>query len=638
MKKYLVYLLLPMALAACTDSDDGAMEGDTPKDKYADYQITGSISPIHTTARVVDGEMETKFQENDMMLIGWKHSSGGTYSGYAYKYGSDEKFAPNDGDASALWTGLDGENDNVDVYAWYSKGIDNNSTIPVGTTISVSEDQSTEAEYTSNIYLAAHASYIKGTTTSLQFGFSHLMARLKLSIDFNDKGISTSDMINTKVTTQLYTSATLQENATGTNKYLELVSPTDSKAITMLAQGAAGSYHLDCTCLLPPQTLTTHSAIITITLGNGKEYTCTLSKDLVLKAGEEAKLSIDITVEGTSVYEPVVTVIPQTDLCSYSGNRLITGNSNKTVSIYDKQADGSWGTPALVYESLESTKPLQLTGSYYIRVVDLYKDYAGLATSVNTEPHSAANDIAYFCKRDKVTGKWYVNKKLENTPCYSLVLNNDFFLYGPDGGNSTAIPISESGELLTDYKKDLSGISGFKLCLAENNVFCTGNYLGRIRLGTDNKPTVDPIKTFDTFRCFTDGKRLIGQKDNVNIFIYNINTGKNDIMENPIKVSAGRPVVIYEDYALAGGVGSLVLYYFEGTKWIRLGESNDGNSFLKILQKYVPSDQIKNLQSLDGGNLMMKGTKVSIVSKNITYFVENIDQIVKQYLADNPLK
>jgi len=109
-------------------------------------------------------------------------------------------------------------------------------------------------------------------------------------------------------------------------------------------------------------------------------------------------------------------------------------------------------------------------------------------------------------------------------------------------------------------------------------------------------------------------------------------------MENPIKVSAGRPVVIYEDYALAGGVGSLVLYYFEGTKWIRLGESNDGNSFLKILQKYAPSDQIKNLQSLDGGNLMMKGTKVSIVSKNITYFVENIDQIVKQCLADNPLK
>ena len=654
MKKYLVYFLLPLALAACTDSDGGAID-DTPKDKYADYQITGSINPIHTTARVVDGEVETKFQENDVMLIGWKHSSGGAYSGYAYKYGSGEMFIPNDNvDGSALWTGLDSEGSNVDVYAWYRKGIDNTSTIPVGNTVSVSEDQSTEAKYTSNICLAAYALYIKNATTSLQFGFSHLMARLKLSIDFNDKGISTSDVQGATVTTKLCISGTLQENTTG--KYLKLVSPTDFKAVTMLSQGAAGSYHLDCTCLLPPQTLTSDATIITITLGSGKKYTCRLGKELTLQAGEEAKLPIEITVGGTSVYEPVVTVVPDTRVSSYSGNRLITGNTDNTVSIYEKQADGSWGIPVKVYKSLNedevfvAAKTASDGASRSISKIDIYKDYAAVATGTS-EPNSKKGDKTYFCKRDKASGKWYMVSDLEQGS-YALGINEHFMVCGYNAGkggdgNSTFIyPITDDGVLQKSTEIEYTVIDGFKLSLAENDVLCCSTAAYALSTNSTGTVITNQLLTYRGVRLATDGYKVIIQKPSDiggGIAIYNLTTRQEETITNSINAGVGMPLAISGNYVLIGNVtdetskGSAdyaCLFYYNGTQWDRAGSNkSDKNNLLTLLKTYAPNKDLENVTSFVGNNLSMKGTRAVINSGGKTYFIENIDELVNKWLS-----
>lgn len=628
MKKQNLYLLLLSILAGCTDID-------TPHIATGDsnYQVTACIRSISCAPRVNDGKTQSTFQTGDKILIGWE----GNASAYGYTYsGSDGIFTPSDENGKSLWSKLiEKGTETVEVYAWYDPASASGTLPADNSTLSVKSDQSTEKDYLSGLYMAAHQQ-VEGTAKTLDFTFRHLVSRIRLSIDFNDKSIEEADIQDAVVKMRLYASATIEKETASKDYQLTVSSslpgPTDD--ITLFTTTEPGSSHLECICLIPPQSLDEKNSI-TIVLGKGKEYTCTLGKSLALSAGQEVALSIEITTEGTDVHAPVVTVVPETSNCSYSGNRLITGNTDGTVSIYEKQADGSWGVPSKVYESLESDNLFQLTDDYYVQAIDLYKNYAGWCAMKKGMILSSTNDRVYFCKRQK--GKWYVSNTLLNTPCYSLVLNKDFLVYGPEGGpDATAVPISENGEYLIENRKVLPGFSGFKLCIAENNVLCNGNVLAKVRLGADKKPTIDKIQTFNSYRAFTDGKRIITQMDKAAITIYNIEAKKFETIENPIEAGVGRPVVIYENYALAGEAAELVLYYFDGSKWIRLGDQNDKNSFLAILQKYAPDESINDLTYLVGTNLMMKSTRVTIVSNSITYFVENIDELVRRWLEDNP--
>lgn len=628
MKKQNLYLLLLSILAGCTDID-------TPHIATGDsnYQVTACIRSISCAPRVNDGKTQSTFQTGDKILIGWE----GNASAYGYTYsGIDGIFTPSDENGKSLWSKLiEKGTETVEVYAWYDPASASGTLPADNSTLSVKSDQSTEKDYLSGLYMAAHQQ-VEGTAKTLDFTFRHLVSRIRLSIDFNDKSIEEADIQDAVVKMRLYASATIEKETASKDYQLTVSSslpgPTDD--ITLFTTTEPGSSHLECICLIPPQSLDEKNSI-TIVLGKGKEYTCTLGKSLALSAGQEVALSIEITTEGTDVHAPVVTVVPETSNCSYSGNRLITGNTDGTVSIYEKQADGSWGVPSKVYESLESDNLFQLTDDYYVQAIDLYKNYAGWCAMKKGMILSSTNDRVYFCKRQK--GKWYVSNTLLNTPCYSLVLNKDFLVYGPEGGpDATAVPISENGEYLIENRKVLPGFSGFKLCIAENNVLCNGNVLAKVRLGADKKPTIDKIQTFNSYRAFTDGKRIITQMDKAAITIYNIEAKKFETIENPIEAGVGRPVVIYENYALAGEAAELVLYYFDGSKWIRLGDQNDKNSFLAILQKYAPDESINDLTYLVGTNLMMKSTRVTIVSNSITYFVENIDELVRRWLEDNP--
>ncbi len=636
-KRYLIYFLLLPILAACTD--DGAPACLSQEDTA--YQVTGSIrSMLSCSPRAIDNEQGTAFEANDEILIGLD----GSDKTYTYVYSPDKNiFSPGTTDNDkGLWSELITKgSSNADIYAWF-KNTSSTTVLPsLNSTLSVAQDQTTEEGYKSSLYMAAHIRQA-GTATTLNFTFAHLVCRLKLSIDFNDKSILYSDIQNTVVKMRLYTSATLGKSDPDGDYKLTVDAtnaPTDD-IVMLTTWDDKDASHLESVCLLPPQTLTAGHSVITITLNNGKEYTCTLSKDLPLEAGTEAKIPIEIVVGGTSVYDPVVSVVPQTQKTSYSGNRLITGNVDKTITIYEKQADGSWGTPAYVYAGKKSDERLEV-GQQYFASIDICGDYAGAGVSSKDGGSSATGDIVYLLQKDKSTGKWYKVSQ-ETTSGYSLAINNNFIIYGSSSGPCNAIPIDKNEGFLIDSKETFQGLNTYKLCIADNDVFCNGQKVYQLQLGSNGKPTETEIANINGTRCFTDGKKAIRQEGDAPyrypVQIYNLAEGKYEIIDSAINAGSGRSVVIYDKYALVGRETiALVLYYFDGNQWRRLGEHSDDQSFLKILQKYAPSNQIKDLSSLDGSNLMMKGTKVSVVSNNITYFVENIDQIVKQYLADNPL-
>lgn len=631
MKKYTTCLFLLTLLTACSEQNDNGIGSG-----YLEHQVKGNIEAVTPTARITDSDTQATFQTGDPILIG----GGDINDTYIYTYsGTGNLFRP--ASSNDLWSKLiaKGSSD-VDMYAWYGKTPVDNTLPTEGSTITVETDQNTDKAYLSSLYMAAYTP-TKGTSKNLNFTFGLLVSRIKLSINLNDKIIEESDIQDAVVKICAHSSAGVSIDASSKKYKLSTATTDPANQIIMRTISEAGSFHLQSTCLIPPQTLT-EKHIITITLGKGKEYVCTLDKHLALESGQEAALSINITTEGTSVYDPVVAVIPETTTSSYSGNRLIVATSDNKINIYEKQADGSWGSPAAVYESQNSDTPFQtdINQGYHIRLVDIYKDYATFTTTKTTNPVSLKDDKLYFCKRDQ-TGKWYIANTLNDTPNYALVINKDFLVYGPDSGNSTAIPINAEGELQLDNKNVLAGVNGYKLSMGDNSVICSEKAAFKIELGADNKPKVTLITTFTSDRCSTDGKRVITQYTYNVIQIYNIETKQNEEIENPITAGVGRPVAIYDKYALAGFIkekddhtNKLVLYYFNDTKWIRIGDNTD-NSFLHLLQKYAPNDAIKNLTYLTGNSLMMRGTRATISSEGVTFFVENIDKIVEQWLSDN---
>lgn len=643
MKKQNLYLLLFSILAACTDIDTTQVGAGN-----ADHQVTACIRSISCGPRVSDDKTQTTFQTGDPILIGWETTA------YRYSYsGSEGLFTPADNDAKGLWSKLIANGSNkVDVYAWYDPDATSSSgTLPADDSIlSVKTDQSTEENYMSGLYMAAHQQ-VEATASTLEFTFQHLVSRIRLSIDFNDKAIEESDIQDAVVKMRLHASASIGKDQTSKDYQLTVPSSSSGPAddITFLTTTEVGTSHLDCICLLPPQSLDEKNPI-TIVLGKGKEYTCTLDKSLTLPAGQEVALSIDIKTEGTDIYKPVVTIIPKTVASSYYGNRLLCVKQETDGSyrlyVYEKQADDSWGNPMTIYESLDGGNALSLSSFYCL---DICRDYVAVGTSNTT------GGKIYFCKRDKSTGKWYKSAGPIDRSSYAIVINEHFLVAGTAGGNVTIYPITENGELDSENATITTDFDGFKLRLADNNVLCAKMSLHQLALDAEGKATVTTIKAFPATgkalrASSSDGKKVILQEDGEIVRIYNIATDSFETIETPTTAGVGLPVAIYGDYALAGGdanaldgnsfngqgINWLVLLYYDGTKWIRIGAVDDPNSFLNLLKTYTSDETIQSVTSLVGGGIVMKGTRASITSGGVTYFVENIDKIVDAWLADNP--
>ena len=650
MKKYAIYFLwLPMLVASCTDVN----ELFSPADSTC-HRVTASISSVSASPRVAIDGQKTAFTDQDPIGVGWQY--GGNSYQYQYTYSADRKiFAAAESDNNKdLWNNLIKAGSNqVDIYAWYGKlpaSADGTSAVALpadGSSISVEGDQSAEANYLSSLYMAAHIK-VAGTVNNLDFKFKHLVSRIRLTVSFTDGGLKAEDIEGAVVKmSSLKVGATVGKD---TNSDYQLTSTDGKSDITMYtvrtdAAAEGGLPGLEANCLVPSQTLTTDNTI-TITLKNGKQYTCSLNKGLALDAGKMVTLVVTVNAVEVDVAEPTITVISNTEVCSFWGNFLITSNSNKSVSVYEKLSDGTWGAPSYVYTSKDFNTQLKLPKAI-TKSIDICGTYAGLSNSNANDGGSAADDILYLFRKDADTGNWYVSETRNNTPAYGLVMNEHFIAYGPGEGNASVAPIDD-GKLGTAIT---TNVASYKLSIGDNDILCGKQEVGQLAKDEKGGVTYTQIKSFAVqgvtyMRCFTDGIRVIQQYDNYSkgFSIYKIKEDNSGVEEetviNAIQTGTGRPVVVSGIYALAGKESgtnispALVMYYFDGSAWQRLGKSDDTQSFLHILQRYALINEIEDLQSFEGSKLTLKGTNVSIVSNKKTYFIENIDKIVEQYLAD----
>lgn len=662
MKKYAIYFLwLPMLVASCTDVN----ELPTPAADTC-HRVTASISSVSASSRVAIDGLKTTFTDQDPIGIGWQYNSNSYQYQYAYS-AAKEMFVAALGDSNKdLWSKLKTVGGNlVDIYAWYGKlpaSADGTSAVALpadGSSISVEGDQSVEENYLSSLYMAAHIK-AAGTANNLDFEFKHLVSRIRLTVNFTDGGLKAEDIEGAVVKmSSLKVGATVGKD---TNSDYQLTATDGTSDITMYtvrtdAAAEGGMPGLEANCLVPSQTLTTANKI-SITLGNGKQYTCSLNKELALDAGKMVTLVVTVNAVEVEVVEPTITVISNTEVSSFWEKRLIVANKDKTITVYEKTNEyGSWGVPLYVYEKIEGVDYIKrVTGSYKVRTIDICNNWAGIGITTTGESESLPTDSVYLCKKDATTGRWYVIQK-DNAHCYALTLNEDYIVYGGySNSNSCKIyPITSEGVL--GKATETSTFNGFKLNIGKddkgNNILCTGVTLYKLTTGTDGRVNTKSIGTVANYlRGYTDGKKIITQADgNNDIKIHKItynNTGEpsgitEENIENAVKAGSGAPpVAISGDYAFAGSTSMLVLYYFYNDKWYRLGSTssnaNDYNqSFLAILKRYVPSEEINKATLLEGVTLKFKGNHLTLVnttSDKTTYFIENIDKIVEQYLAD----
>ena len=617
MKKYRILIAgLLLLSASCTDETERDEQGN------GNFRVTATIEDAGAMSRIADRNNQTSFTENDLISIGWSGSVS-----YKYRYsGTNGVFIPNTADTDRkLWSDLlQKASPTVDVYAWY--GTMNSSLPAVGTSISIPKGQTSDSKLRTAICMAAHKA-VSPATNTLDFTFRHLTARLFLSVDIVDPLVAQVDVMEaTARINHIYTDGTIATDASG--EYMLNV-PNDKAGTQSIRMKQSWSeqkvFHLDFECLLPPQTLGNGQNVI-ITLANGKEYVCSVSSDLTLAAGQKTILKATLKADESSTFEPKLTTIPNAVASAFSGNRLICTikdpiSEEFSYRVYDKQPDGSWGEGVLVYEDEEGT--VEFPTQKYSSILKssctpaMYGDYVGLGANIDKG--------TFFVKKSKKTGKWYCDKGYLSGQGYGICISENFLVSGSGGAfNSYIYPIDEDGNLgEPEYKP--AGISAWK-CSIFGNILSTDSGIYEYIPGTGWKYVRGSVGD----RTATDGKRVIWDG---NVTIYNIETKQTEGWTGT-KPTTGVdiPVAIYEDYALVGNSSGIKLCYRnpDTGKWSIVGPSG---GFLDMMKHW---DKSITLTKINGEHLFMKGTNAMItdVTSSQTFFIENIDKMVEDYLAN----
>ena len=628
-------LLLFLFVASCTDETERGERGNS------DFRVTASIENDSTITRVADRNDRTSFTENDPIFIGWSEST-------SYKYlcsGTNGIFVPNSADTDRkLWSDLlKSTATTVDVYAWY--GTMSSSLPAVGATISIPQDQTSEVKLLSAICMAAHQQ-VSPATNTLSFTFHHLTARLLLSVDIVDDAVTQPDVMDaTAQITHIYADGTIATDASSNAYQLSL--PNNDKAGTQTIRMKRSwsdqqIYHLDFECLLPPQTLGEKQSII-ITLANGKEYVCKISGEIALQAGQKTTLSTVLKASEDATIKPKLTTIPYTANSAYSGNRLFCAIQDPTTEefryrVYDKQPDGSWGDGVLVYEDENGTTEFP-TDKYkkalkYNNKVDICGEYAAIAANTN----DGDNNCIYFVKKSKNTGVWYCSEGKLLGRGYSLCMS-EYFLVNGNHGNDTSYPgrtyiypIKEDGTL--GNVQTPSGIGTYKSSLSGKILATNTGVYGY----DDDKGSWGPLFSFpvgnpNLQRPATDGIRVIMQDgyDESEVYIYDLKGNEEEWETAKPKGGVGRPVAIYGNYALVGNnFKSEVNICYRNPNTGKWSIINPEGGFLEMMKHW---DTSITLEALSGGDVSLKGPRAMIVENKQTFFVENIDKMVDDYLA-----
>lgn len=641
MKKYQIFIVsLLLSAVSCTD------ETERNEQSNRNFRITASIEDTGIMSRVADRNNKTSFTENDMIFIGWNTSSS-----YKFLYsGTNDVFVSNATDADrGMWSDLfKNTASEVDVYAWY--GTMSNSLPTVGASISIPQDQTSESEMLSAICMAAHQA-VSPSTNALNFSFHHLTARLLLSVDIVDDAVTQPDVMDaTAQITHIYVEGTIATDAS--NAYQLSVTNDNKEGTQSIHMKRSWSdqqiYHLDFECLLPPQTLGEGQSVI-ITLANGKEYVCKISGEIALQAGQKTKLSTELKASEDATIKPKITKIPDAISSSFSGNRLICTIKNTSgefrYRVYDKQPDGSWGEGVSVYEDEEGT--VEFPTDKYKSILkiaggtEISGDYVIL--SANAGNGAAYNNAIYFIKKSKNTGVWYCSDGKLLGHGYSICISEDFLVNGnhvSDGNqapvnHSYIYPIDENGNLGA-VQDSPAGISAYK-CSIYGDVLATNNGVYKYNADTGEWEHLKGINypTGNHPRVATDGKRVIVQngQNTSAVSIYNVETQQEEGWKNGTKPIGGvaKPVAIYGDYALVGNNDNGIKLCYrdpDSGLWSIIGPSG---GFLDMMKHW---DKTITLTTIEGRNITMKGYRAMIISGGECFFIENIDKMAEDYIAN----
>lgn len=638
-------VLLPLALVVLvTACQQDKMENSTITDSHS---VTASIVETSSiSSRMADDETSTSFGIDDVIRIGW----AGVPTPYQYTYtGTNALFAPQREEDKGLWAALTANaSSDIDVYAWYGHEPDMSVIPAAGNTISIQTNQNKDDGYMKSLYLSAHQQ-VSRFANSLDFKFKHLVAHLQIDIKSEDGTITQDDILSSTVEIkEIHHQGTIATETDGSNDWKLTAKDVTTATLEMMKLNSSWSvenpFDISHQCYLIPQTLTSANQIV-ITLGSGKVFTC--SPNLEMKAGERVTLTVRLkSGEGYEII-PTVSIFKDAYVSTYSGNRILSAMSEEVngkttyyLKVYDKQSDGSWHS-SQVYEDEEGTVVFPAgQGDFfktnYVAQVDMYGDYGVVGYG-----SSSVRDGTFFIKKSKNTGKWYVVCGPLKDAGYAVAINQHFLLSGLDEYEEPyAYIIDDNGEITNTTGTKVAN-AGFKLNLAENGILVTHKGVFQMSI-VDGKPVATNLNVTRLRRnkMATDGYKVIANIDNgdadKNALIYNLKEQKYEDFTERMVAGDGRPVAIYDRYALIGRNDvALVLYYFnDDNKWQPIGDkingATDPQSFLKLAQKYNP--ELKSVTSLKGSNVFMKGTRALVSSDGVTYFIEYIDQMVKDWL------
>lgn len=655
MNKHRIYAILGLvALTTACRQEQEELEAPAPP---AAHSVTASIvevSPI--SPRMTDSDEQTTFEVGDAIRIGW---TGMSSSPYQYTYtGENSLFAPKTDADKGLWAALMANtNANVDVYGWYGS-LPNGDAMPAANTeITLPTNQNTENNYTKSLFLSAHQQ-VSRTADNLNFSFKHLVGYLRINLESKDGTITQDDILSSTIDIEkIHHQATISTGATASEWVLtpkETATATQRMMRLTSSWSVENPFDISHQCYLIPQTLTSDNKIV-ITLGNGRVFTCTLSTGLELKAGERNELTI--TLKSGDGYEivPTISIFNNAYVSSYSGNRVFAAMKNGTgegasltttyyFQIYDKQSDGSWRASYVYEDEKGETKFPNGQNDYFkkngITTLDIYGDYG--VVGYGSAPSNGDGKGTFFIKKSKNTGNWYVVCGPLKQTGYAVAINQRFLLSGKNAESKDAYAyiINDNGEI-TNQEGTNIGINGFKLYLAENGILTGHNGVYQMSM-VNGAPKATDLNVTQLYRnkMATDGYKVIAMVDHdgdKNALIYNIQTKQFEEFTEPMVAGDGRPVGIYGRYALIGkNTEALVLYYFnDSNKWQPIGDKIDGKtdpqSFLKLAKKY--NKELESVNKLNGSSVFLKGTRALVSSDGVTYFIEYIDQMVKDWLA-----
>lgn len=661
MNKHRIYnlFLLSIMLTACRQE-----ETIFPQGGEENYLVTASIvTEKNISSRMTEGDDAVSFVTGDRIHIGWN----GLSAAYQYDYtGTDKIFTASTDDDKKLWNELPkSANAAVDVYAWYGAGLSGTNAIPAANaTVSVPADQTELENYTNSLYLAAHQT-VSRVANKLDFAFYHLMARMQIVVKKNDTQITQENIMNANIAIEgVACQGTLGTKTDNSGDWALTAHTTDGIGILKMRRGdySVGREEQSFKCYLIPQKLTSSNKIV-ITLADGKIYTCALSGDLTLNAGNQVTLTINLKTGDGYEIDPTVSIFEGAYKSAYSGNRIFSAISTGTetnaeyhFTVYDKQSNGSWKSSNVYEDENGNTKFPQGQSENYFKInkvvgIDMYGDYAVIGYGGAKTEHAKRT---FFIKKSRTTGNWYVAAGPLMTTGYGVAINQHFLVsgnanYEGTGKDTYAYRIDENGDI-TDTDGVALQIQGFKLNIAENDVLASSDGVYRLSIGSDGKPTRTKItgNLPATPRPATDGYRVIVQQ-NTNgqtgpVTIYKITDNK--LVEESFKGNtkptggAGVPVAIYDRYALVGNSGDSdkgiytksvkLFYYNDDNVWELVGENVD-NSFLNLAKQY--NSELERLSNFDGGFVALRGTNALISSGGSTYYIENIDKIVSNWYA-----